>query len=578
MHTSKGAFALLVGSGVSRAAQIPTGWEIVLDLIQKLAHLEGCDCGPDPFAWYLSSHAEEPNYSTLLATIAKSREERQRLLRGYFEPNDDEREQGIKQPTAAHRAIAKLVADGFVRVIVTTNFDRLIERAIEDVGVVPTVLSTTDAITGALPLVHQRCCIVKLHGDYLDTRIRNTPAELAKYTMRANRLLDRILDEFGIVVCGWSATWDPALCGAFARCKSRRFSLYWSSRESLSPAARRIVDNRDATVVTIKDADTFFTELAEKVTALSDLDQPHPISIAAAVATAKRLVTKDEWAVRLFDFVQAETEATFMSLQPIFGTFHERGNQQETIRKAVDAFSTKTELLRAVSVVLAQWGRETHQSAIARALERIATDPREGQSGTHIDHSLRAIPSVLVLYVAGITALSQANYGMLAAILSGPRLYRREKRKPLLAAIAWHDIQGFFKSIEGHNRSYFPASEWLLKDCRRFLLQLLPSDLDYERTFDQFEIIRSIVYGDLDSGTEYSEQTEELAGPPGRFVWTIVNDGVRNQGTIIDEVRKNDALAEQLAKFGLFGRDPDRFRLAARKFEPCVARFMRNLH
>ena len=32
-----------------------------------------------------------------------------------------------------------------------------------------------------LPLVHQRCCVVKLHGDYLDTRIKNTPEELAAY-------------------------------------------------------------------------------------------------------------------------------------------------------------------------------------------------------------------------------------------------------------------------------------------------------------------------------------------------------------------------------------------------------------
>lgn len=33
----KGAYALLLGSGISRASQIPTGWEVTLDLIQKLA-------------------------------------------------------------------------------------------------------------------------------------------------------------------------------------------------------------------------------------------------------------------------------------------------------------------------------------------------------------------------------------------------------------------------------------------------------------------------------------------------------------------------------------------------------------
>src|SRR5437879_2506745 len=44
VHSSKGAYALLLGSGVSRAAGIPTGWEVVLDLIRKVAKLEGEDC------------------------------------------------------------------------------------------------------------------------------------------------------------------------------------------------------------------------------------------------------------------------------------------------------------------------------------------------------------------------------------------------------------------------------------------------------------------------------------------------------------------------------------------------------
>ena len=47
------------------------------------------------------------------------------------EPTDAEREQGLKVATAAHRAIAQLVRDGYVRVIVTTNFDRLMEHTPE---------------------------------------------------------------------------------------------------------------------------------------------------------------------------------------------------------------------------------------------------------------------------------------------------------------------------------------------------------------------------------------------------------------------------------------------------------------
>ena len=102
MHSNKGVYALLLGSGVSRSAGIPTGWEIVLDLIRKLAHMMGQNCEPDPAVWYNHTFQKDPDYAKLLNEIAKSPSERNQLLRGYFEPTEEEREQKLKLPTAAH--------------------------------------------------------------------------------------------------------------------------------------------------------------------------------------------------------------------------------------------------------------------------------------------------------------------------------------------------------------------------------------------------------------------------------------------------------------------------------------------
>jgi hypothetical protein len=201
MHANKGVYVPLLGSGVSRAAGILTGWEISLDLIRKLAHLQNEDCEPEPERWYQSKYEREPDYSELLASIAKSSTERNQLLRSYFEPTDEEREEGLKSPTAAHLSIAKLVNSGYVRVILTTNFDRLMEMALEASGIVPTVIGNSDAIQGSIPLTHTRCTIVKIHGDYLDIRFKNTPVELDRFDESLSSLLDRILDEFGLIVC-----------------------------------------------------------------------------------------------------------------------------------------------------------------------------------------------------------------------------------------------------------------------------------------------------------------------------------------------------------------------------------------
>jgi hypothetical protein len=258
VYSNKGAYALLLGSGVSRASGIPTGWEVVLDLIRKVAKLEGEDCQPDPAAWFRHKHAADPDYSKLLDVIAKTPTERQRLLRSYFEPTEEERTHFLKTPSSAHKDIAQLVAAGYVRVIITTNFDRLMEKALEEVGVAPTIISTPDQLTGALPLAHSGATLIKIHGDYLDTRIKNTESELASYDPALSGLLDRVVDEYGLVVCGWSADWDIALRAAIERCPSRRFTTYWAIRSPLTHHAKRLVDHRKAALIQIRDANQFF--------------------------------------------------------------------------------------------------------------------------------------------------------------------------------------------------------------------------------------------------------------------------------------------------------------------------------
>ena len=47
-YSNKGVYAVLLGSGISRASGIPTGWEVLLDLIRKVAELEGEECEPNP--------------------------------------------------------------------------------------------------------------------------------------------------------------------------------------------------------------------------------------------------------------------------------------------------------------------------------------------------------------------------------------------------------------------------------------------------------------------------------------------------------------------------------------------------
>jgi hypothetical protein len=83
VYENKGVFAVLLGSGLSRPASIPTGWEITLDLIRRVAVAQGVKEQADWAAWYRQTAGQEPNYSTLLEELASSQEERRSILQVY---------------------------------------------------------------------------------------------------------------------------------------------------------------------------------------------------------------------------------------------------------------------------------------------------------------------------------------------------------------------------------------------------------------------------------------------------------------------------------------------------------------
>jgi len=265
VHTNPGVYALLLGSGVSRAAGIPTGWEIVLDLIRKLAAVEGEEPQPDPETWYHQRFDELPDYAKLLDRLTTTPAERMALLRSYFQPTEEEREQGLKIPTPAHRAIATLAKLDYIRMVLTTNFDRLTERALKEEGVVPDVISSDDDLRGAMPYVHSQCVVVKLNGDYRDTRIKNTPEELENYSQTLNQCLDRVLDEFGLIICGWSGEWDTPLRNAIRRSPNRRFATYWLAKGETTEEAQHTIRHRRAEVVRLRALTRFLKNCSRKL-------------------------------------------------------------------------------------------------------------------------------------------------------------------------------------------------------------------------------------------------------------------------------------------------------------------------
>jgi hypothetical protein len=402
-----GAYALLLGSGISTGAGVPTGWWIVKLLIGRLATVAGEDVGDDPEAWYEAKYGEHPTYSRLIEGLGLTIAERQALITGFL--SDDKGDP--RRPAPAHHAVARLMRGGWVRVVVTTNFDRLLETALSEAGVNATVLATVDAVAGAVPLVHAGPVVVKLHGDQNDPRILNTEVELDEYEDEVNRLLDVVFNDYGLIVAGWSAQSDRALRAAIERAPSRRFTTFWTAYSELSPESQALVEARQAEVVGPVDADTFFGRLADACEALAALNVPDRRSVATAVAVAKRELAGAAVAIGLHDSIRAEVDRIsnleILSPQPT-------NDPGQLV--VVDQAAAECELLVALVATAAYWGRPATDRWWTGDIVRLSRRTELGGTTSIIDRP--RLPSLFMCWAAGVAAVASHRDDLLTTLFS----------------------------------------------------------------------------------------------------------------------------------------------------------------
>jgi hypothetical protein len=485
LHANKGCYALLLGSGLSSAAGIPTGWQIVQDLIGKIAHLQG-EAPTNPEYWYAEKFGSPPEYSKLIQSIASTKADRQQLLRQYFEPlpAPDGTEVSQKIPTNAHRSIAELAKLGIIKVIVTTNFDRLLERALEAEGITPVVIATPDAVEGALPLVHARFTVIKVNGDYMDSRIKNSKEELAVYDDKMNMLLERVFDEYGLIVCGWSGEWDTALRDSIERIKGRRFATYWSSRNEPSEKAKDLIRIRSAIRIDNKDANLFFREILEKVKSLNDISQQHPITTQVAVASLKRFIVNPQDRIRLNDLMRKEVEDAYHKIEDYFVSISQSAQplEEEIQNFCISHLSTVIPLM----IHGCFWGETNHRVQWQQTIEKFAALHAVKKK---IDRALLDFPATCLLYVGGIACVLSDQWGTLAHIIQKSEIRYRADERVLVTRNWFENTANFDQSFRFNAFGPNNPSRELFQKLVNFFSDVEPEQAKYETAFNLFECI-----------------------------------------------------------------------------------------
>ena len=520
-------------------------------MVRRLALLQRENPDPNPETWYYSKYGEEPDYSNLLEALAKTPAERQKLLQEYWEPNDQDRKEGRKQPTRAHRAIATLVAEGYIRVILTTNFDHLMEEALRDEGIEPTVLSTPDQVENAVPLVHARCCVVKLHGDYLDSRIRNTSTELQSYSPEFNKLLDQVFDEFGLIVCGWSAQWDKALRDVFYRCQSHRFTTYWAVRGNPNAETRLLIDHRKAEMVKIESADTFFGTLQEDIEAVNRFSRPQQSMGEATVAILKQYISEPKYRIQYSDLFNDAVRKVVDNISGDDFSADVPRPDGESFAERLRKYDVACSSLLALAPVAAYWAEADHHSILERALARLAAIEERG--GYTVWLSLKRYPSLLMLFALGVGAVEADRMDFLGRLFLAQIHEANEGDLPAVAILPRHclagDVVSLAKSLPNLERHYFPMSDWIYDTLRKYTREVVPSETRHELVFTKLEVLLALGFAHWEGGRF------GYWAPPGTFAYRH-----EERGRILNEIEESLTRLQDESPFvkcGIFGDTAD---------------------
>ncbi|MFE4227952.1 SIR2 family protein [Arthrobacter sp. NPDC056886] len=499
LQAQPGVYALLIGSGTSTGAGIPTGWGVIKDLVRQAAAAAGtplsADAGDGEIGewWLKHGDGNELGYSGLLESLGRTPAARSALLHGYFEPTDEDRADNRKVPGRAHHAIAGLVRRGAIRVILTTNFDSLIEQALDQASVPYQVLSTESAIKARKPLHHADCTVIKLHGDYRSLDQKNTLAELTDYGPATHEILHEVMENFGLIINGWSADWDKALVEALHGRHSRRYPLYWSTLYGLGPAAGALIEQHAAAVISNVTADDFFPNLQQRLDSLDALAAPQ-LSEDMAIARLKRLLPHKESYIEIRELLAAE-------ISPVATYIRERGGMAPpgdfaTVfdNECLTLRSSSQTLVRLIATGVALDRERIHADLWVWAVQQLLKARVPVSSYTDAWYNLAHYPALLTLRAIAMIAVTEDREDVFIRAATEPKwkdAYSQRDPEPAFIALQDEIVVDYSLARAAprwNGTSWiYPQSELISDDMQELIGHLIGSGDDYKKAFGQAE-------------------------------------------------------------------------------------------
>jgi hypothetical protein len=532
MHASPRRYALLIGAGISVAAGLPTAGDVSRNMILAVAEGRGerVERGENNevcLAWFEETFGEPATFQRLMKELGISEGNRKDGLKRFVYKIGENGDPVPGIPTEAHRAVARLAKSGTISLVITTNFDTLMEGALKAESA-PYEVITEESEIRQMSIFPDRCRVLKVNGDFERGTLRITPEDLKHYSPAIEDYLRRIFGEYGLVVCGWSGEFDTRLIQILCDAEiSRRYPVFWCRRNG-GPAPREVCEALMPNGLDIDDADDFFTALETVVERFSRFEPRTTLTAAAAVRKVKDALRQAKPELVLPDLINEETDRVLAFLA-------DESRYQADI---IDGKGFFTALLReledtavplaAMVATVAQYDDEIFADLITDTIERLINVPPVTPVFSEIQNRgqvtmndclerllrLRYSPALLVIYASGIAAVRTEHFNTLEAIVRRPMKsrYNGVLREKILyhAYVNIWDVIGVcheWVADLAHRRfgEETRYQDYPYLTIYEFMKVLIPNQYTFFESLDVFEYIFGLAYlagieGDVDEG------------------------------------------------------------------------------
>ena len=217
-NTSK-RFCFVLGAGASRASGIPSGQNLV-----------------DQWDEYIRRRDSQKEYEIWQREMEiRSKQDQYAHYSDYYQKRFEEDEAeghtfirnvtAKAEPSAGYLALANVMTGTANNIVLTTNFDKLVETSIfRDTAQIPWVISTEEELK-YLDLYADYPKILKLHGDMFNN-MRNTTEETQRLDLSWKEMLKDVLKTYHPVFIGYAGN-DPGLMGYLESVAGQIKRPYW---------------------------------------------------------------------------------------------------------------------------------------------------------------------------------------------------------------------------------------------------------------------------------------------------------------------------------------------------------------